>query len=102
MRGLWVDRPVGAAVSNWQKVIDVHGVECWEFLDLRALEADAPPRARWTVYAARGRAHRYNPSGLYWRGMRGGVVVRLRNRVRTWRSRASAFRVIAELARAEP
>ncbi len=97
-----VPRETAPRMSNWQKVIDVHGVECWEFLDLRALPAEAPPRPRWTVYAARGKANRYNPAGLYWRGMCGPTVCRLRGRVRTWRSRATAFRVVSELARAEP
>lgn len=88
---------------SWQRVVDVaSGLECWEFVDHRARIAEAPARPRWTVYAARGRTTRYNPQGLYWRGMRGGDVVRLNHRVRTWRTRLSALRVVEALARQEP
>jgi len=89
-------------VSGWQKTIDVYGVECWELIERRALPVDAPPRPRWTVYAAHGKATLRNPAGVYWHGMRAGSVVRLNSRVRTWRTRAAAMGAVAELARREP
>lgn len=56
---------------------------------------------RWIVYAVRGRRTHANPSGEFWRAMCEGVVVRLRQRVRSWRSRHAAMGAVEELARLE-
>lgn len=88
-------------MSRWQRAIDPSGVEVWELVPPPTWATRSAPPPRWTVYVVRTLKTRSLPTGELWRGMRDGAVVRKNHRVRTWKTRAAAFRAVAVVAEIE-